>query len=259
MGKQLKILTHTYFEAYAALVSESVFENIAGRKEPKLLLDDFVRFASVASVVSSQIEGSTIDVNTYFRNKTVKYGNTHDLKAIDDLVQAYTLAKDLKINKRNLHKIHATLSQSFINKVHRGKYRKSQMFIVNDKTGAITYTAAAFDTVETEMDKLLADIANLCASNLSTLEIFYYAALIHFRFLKIHPYIDGNGRTARLLEKWFLMQHLGEVAFTIPAEHYYHEHKQDYYKNLSCMGDYYEDLNWDKCMPFLLMLPASLG
>ena len=75
MGIQLKILTHTYFEAYAALVSESVFENIAGRKEPKLLLDEFVRFASVASVVSSQIEGSTIDVNTYFRNKTVKYGN----------------------------------------------------------------------------------------------------------------------------------------------------------------------------------------
>ncbi|MBL0098191.1 MAG: Fic family protein [Bacteroidetes bacterium] len=34
--------------------------------------------------------------------------------------------------------------------------------------------------------------------------------MIHLVFVKIHPLNDGNGRSARLIEKWFLAQKLGK-------------------------------------------------
>ena len=82
--------------------------------------------------------------------------------------------------------------------------------------------------------------------------------MVHLVFVKIHPFNDGNGRTARLLEKWFLAQKLGEKAWFIQSEkNYYHQH-QTYYKNLRALGLEYPELDYTKTMPFLLMLPESL-
>ncbi|MBL7816202.1 MAG: Fic family protein [Saprospiraceae bacterium] len=67
------------------------------------------------------------------------------------------------------------------------------------------------------------DISFLLSEQLSTIEKFYYAAVIHLLLLKIHPFNDGNGRTARLIEKWFLAEKLGEQAWFIPSEKYYYQ------------------------------------
>jgi hypothetical protein len=34
------------------------------------------------------------------------------------------------------------------------------------------------------------------------IEVFYFASLIYLRFAHIHPFRNGNGRAARLLDKW---------------------------------------------------------
>jgi hypothetical protein len=86
---------------------------------------------------------------------------------------------------------------------------------------------------------------------------FYFASLLHLRFVHIHPFVDGNGRAARLLEKWFLAHHLGPPGWQVPAERYYKEHRADYYNHLNLGVNFYE-LDYDQCLPFLLMLPRSL-
>ena len=77
-------------------------------------------------------------------------------------------------------------------------------------------------------------------------------------FVKIHPFNDGNGRIGRLLEKWFIASKLGEKAWYIPSELYYYNHLKQYYDNLARVGLFYEDLKYDKGVPFLLMLPQCL-
>jgi Fic family protein len=76
--------------------------------------------------------------------------------------------------------------------------------------------------------------------------------------VKIHPFNDGNGKTARLLEKWFLSTILGENAWYIGSEHYYYNNLQAYYHNLRRVGLLYEELDYEKAIPFLLMLPSCL-
>lgn len=43
-------------------------------------------------------------------------------------------------------------------------------------------------------------------------------------FVKIHPWNDGNGRSARLLEKWFIAQKLGPKAWFLQSEKNYYRH-----------------------------------
>jgi Fic family protein len=52
---------------------------------------------------------------------------------------------------------------------------------------------------------------------------FYHAALLHLVLAKIHPFEDGDGRVARLLEKGFLSEQRGTKAGKGPPEELYWE------------------------------------
>ena len=124
--------------------------------------------------------------------------------------------------------------------------------------GRIEYVAANPGEVKLEMEKFYADINLLLKKQLSVEEVFFFAAMIHLVFVKIHPWNDGNGRSGRLFEKWFLAQMLGGNAWFVQSEkNYYNEH-QIYYKNLRALGLEYEELDYSKALPFLLMLPNAV-
>jgi len=122
----------------------------------------------------------------------------------------------------------------------------------------IKYIACEPSAVKTEWDKLFKYIKTLRKATLNIKEVFYYTTFIHLVFLKIHPLHDGNGRTARLIEKWFLIEKLGHEAIAIQLEKTYYIHKSKYYDNIRNIGLEYEHLNYLKALDFLLMTVNSL-
>jgi len=86
---------------------------------------------------------------------------------------------------------------------------------------------------------------------------FYHASLMHLIFVHIHPFMNGNGRGARLLEKWFICQKPGKQFWKIPAEKYYKDHRDEYYENIY-IGVNFHELDDNRCLPFLSMLPNCL-
>ena len=56
------------------------------------------------------------------------------------------------------------------------------------------------------------------------------AAIIHFNLAFLHPYFDGNGRMARLLHLWYLVQNGYSSALFIPFSALINRSKRGYYK-----------------------------
>ena len=111
--------------------------------------------------------------------------------------------------------------------------------------------------VEEKMTELFQDINELISTNLNQTEVFYFASLIHLIFAHIHPFRDGNGRAARLMEKWFIAEKLGKDYWKIPSEEYYKLNQAKYYEAINLGVNFYT-LNYDKCSAFLEMLPNCL-
>lgn len=208
----------------------------------------------VSAVHSANIEGNSIDLNSFLRGQTTRF-KAGEREEIEDLLVAYEFAQSYALTEKNLITAHSTLASTLLPKRSLGKYR-DQMVYVYSRAG-MEYAALEPEYVQGKMREMFSDIRALKQSKLRTSEVFYHAALIHLVFVHIHPFMDGNGRAARLLEKWFLASHLGREAWYIPSETYYKEHLATYYKNIKIGLNYYT-LNYDLCVPFLTMLPKSL-
>jgi Fic family protein len=131
------------------------------------------------------------------------------------------------------------------------------MFVINSDD-KIEYVAASPEIVESELDKLFYDIEILHRTDLDPFEIFYYSSLLHLVFVKIHPFQDGNGRTARLIERWFLIKKIGKKATSVQLEKNYYKKLNDYYSNIRKIGLEYDDLDYSKCLDFLLMTVTGI-
>ena len=201
-----------------------------------------------------------MEIDSYLKHKMQDIEYLPELvEKPNDLFQAYLFAKENKLTGKNFLQSHVLLSKHLLPEKWRGVYRKNEMLIMEQQTGRIQFEAAPFSMVETEMEKLWDDIAELLKKKLTNEEIFYYASFIHIAFVNIHPFNDGNGRAGRLLEKWFLSQMLGETAWYIQSEKYYYHHVNDYYKNLNRLGMFYEKLDYANGDKFLQMLPNAIN
>jgi Fic family protein len=225
----------------------------------KMPVDYFQFYKSVSSVYSSKIEGEEIDFDSYFKHKflNVKFRADYTRKA-DDLYAAYDFIDDHKLNLKNVQKVHSILSSKILSKSQQGLIRTNPMFVINSDD-KIEYVAAGPEIVKKEMDKLFEDIDLLLQTDLNPLEVFYYAAFIHLVFVKIHPFQDGNGRTARLMEKWFLIEKIGQIATSVELEKNYYTKIKNYYSNIRMLGLEYEDLDYSKSLDFLLMTVSSIN
>jgi Fic family protein len=258
MNDALQIIPTHLLEEYLKQVPKNIQTAFDVLKDAEISTDTFSFYTSVSSVFSSKIEGEDIELDSYIKHKRFGIEFLPDYtKKIDDLYNAYTFAKTTRLNKENIAEAHKLLSKHIVSIHRQGKIRTQNMY-VSTSDGRIEYVAATPFEVEGEMEKFYADIDILLNMKLTIDEVFFFAAMIHLVFVKIHPWNDGNGRSARLIEKWFLAQKLGDKAWFVQSEKNYYQQHQTYYNNIRLLGIEYPELDYAKALPFLLMLPNSI-
>ena len=154
---------------------------------------------------SNAIEGNTL---TLSETKVALEGITVGGKSVKEHLEIINHSKAIEYLE-NLVLENKSLSEWEIKQIHSivlkdidsensGVYRKEKVFI----TGA-RHTPPDYTAVLDEMQNFI-KLYNKAWSKLHPVE---RSALLHIEFVKIHPFIDGNGRTARLLQNLELMKY----------------------------------------------------
>lgn len=143
------------------------------------------------------------------------------------------------ISELHLQTLHALVMAGGRKRTKPTPYRDGQNVIQDSRTRSIVYMPPEAKDVPSLMGALVAWIST---SQRDSLPCPIRAGIAHYQFATVHPYYDGNGRTARLLTT--LILHLGgyDLKGLYSLEEYYARKLADYYKALTVgpSHNYYE-------------------
>lgn len=140
------------------------------------------------------------------------------------------VAKKAAVTERAIRTLHALVMGAGKQRLSPTPYRDLQNVIRDATTRGIVYLPPEAHDVPKLMKQLAAWIAD---SEKQAVPCAIRAAIAHYQFATIHPYIDGNGRTARLLTN--LVLHLGgyDLKGLYSLEEYYARNLGAYYGAIS--------------------------
>lgn len=131
-----------------------------------------------------------------------------------------------RINEDNLHELYQLTVGDFLDSdnllLPNAYYRHDHVYVIGGKD---VHEGLSFEKLPTYMNEFVAFIQEETA-----MDDLVKAALIHFYFAYLHPYFDGNGRTARLLHLWYLVQRGYSSAMFVPFSSYINDTRSGYYK-----------------------------
>jgi Fic family protein len=197
----------------------------------------------ISAFSSTSIEGNPLpltDVKRILKNKP-KYIRDSEKevlnynKALTDLNKAIK-KRELTFELELILKIQKTIIDGLIGKDNSGKIRQEPVFINNPKTRQVSFLPPNHQ----EVPELLQEAIDYVNKNKDEIDSLILAGIFHKQFVIIHPFLDGNGRTARLVTK-FLLAEMGINTFNLFSfENYYNKNISKYFEKVGVFGDYYE-------------------
>jgi len=169
------------------------------------------RYRSVQS--STGIEGNAIGTVAGYAVLVDGADETNaeelELKSLDEayeLIQQISVDPSVRIDEGLIRTMNSIMQRGLpsVAAASGGRYRPGGTLIVNQRTGAIRYRPPAPELVPELMANFVVDVQGWIDNK--TYEPPVIAALAHFGLISIHPFVDGNGRTARLLADMILQR-----------------------------------------------------
>lgn len=186
------------------------------------------------ALMSSQIEGTQATLEDVF-DPMLDTNTNRDVADVVNYIKATVYAVDrlktLPLCNRLLRETHAVLMENVRGQEKNpGEFRTSQNWIGGQ--GSTIKNARYIPPCPEDMDNAISKLEKYINGN-DTYDVLIQAALIHYQFETIHPFLDGNGRIGRLLITLYLIEKGALSAPALYISYFLKKNRVEYYDRMS--------------------------
>lgn len=246
-------ITHALLENIKRIYS--LTQALNQRRFPHTVLAELQKDAeAVSSFASTSIEGNPLpltDVKRILKNKpqNIRESEREVLNYNEILkeINAKIAKESFLITLPLILQIHKKVTQKLLPAFQSGKLRVDPVFVNDPRAGKTVY----WPPDAKDVPSLIKDLIQFVETNKTKLDPLILASLFHKQMVIIHPFMDGNGRTTRLLTK-ILLADMGLNTFNLFSfENYYNQNVTRYFQTVGVLGDYYDNASQVDYSPWL--------
>lgn len=222
----------------------SLVNELNNKRFPNVVLLELERSArEISSFASTSIEGNPLPLTEV--KKILKSKPAHMRDSEKEVLNYNQALQDL--NKQledgeitlSLHlilKIQKQVIVGLLPKFETGRLREKPVVVNDPRTGQAIYLPPDVKDVK----PLMEDLVEFTNNSRKKIDPLILAGIFHKQMVIIHPFMDGNGRTTRLVTK-ALLAAMGLNTFNLFSfENYYNKNVTKYFQTVGEFGNYYE-------------------
>lgn len=207
---------------------------------------------------STAIEGNRLNVKqveALLAGKPVD-GSQRDIYEVKNYLKTLKFIEGIVsekqvITEKVILRVHRLVTDKTLPKEQSGCYRKGRVYVVRRSSfgpDEVLYTAPEAEVVPLLMKEL---VGWLASARQDSVHPIIQAGIAHKQIAVIHPFADGNGRTARALATLILYRSGYDFRRFFALEDYYNQDRQKYYKFVS-IGPKYHRADFTKWLEYFV-------
>ena len=186
------------------------------------------------ALMSSQIEGTQATLEDVL-DPMIEANTNRNVADVVNYIKAteYAISRlnTLPLCNRLIKETHAVLMEGVRGQERSpGEFRRSQNWIGGQ--GSTLRTARYIPPCPEDMDQAISDLEKYINSDDDN-DLLVRAALLHYQFETIHPFLDGNGRVGRLLITLFLMENKVLSTPSLYISYFLKKNRIEYYDRMT--------------------------
>lgn len=155
-----------------------------------------------------------------------------------------------------LLQVHRLVTDKLISDEKSGRFRDTQVVLKNSVTGEIGFRPPAASEVPFLVDDFLGWLNNDDAKKQHPV---IRAGITHYVLAAVHPFVEGNGRTARALATLVLFMEGYDIKRFFALEEYFDKNAQDYFGSLMQVSNQSVKLEERDLTPWLEVFTQALA
>ncbi|HLD03554.1 MAG TPA: Fic family protein [Candidatus Dojkabacteria bacterium] len=248
-------------------ISNKILNNVAQAEAAKQIIENSPlvpywerKFQSQALIRtihhSTAIEGNKLDlletqkIVAGEQVETVRLRDVQEIINYRNVIEFLSSYQGKTLDLEFIFSVHKRLGEKILHPKYLGVFRERNAVVVNSFSGEVIFDAPDHDELELEVGEIV-DWDRVAAENSAgsksgeagDLHPLIKAGILHFEFVRIHPFVDLNGRTARIIATWSMYRDGYDINRLFSLEEHYDQDLQRYYDALDSAHE--SDLtNW---------------
>ncbi|WP_317396393.1 Fic family protein [Faecalicoccus pleomorphus] len=220
----------------------TLFQNQSGLYSAKSLETEIIATSAIENIDFSRNSVRSILSGQASKNE--------EEKRIEGLKKGLEFISDPgnKITEENIYKLYKMAIGKYLDEENQLKegnlYRHDSVYVAGTK---VEHTGISYKQVPSYMKSVVKYI-----NQKDDIQDLMKACIIHFYIAYVHPWFDGNGRMARLVHLWFLVQRGYQSVLFVPFSSLIEKTRKQYYDAYQTIEDNYRYTHTIDVTPFLL-------